>query len=180
MSSVASPAPISSRVQRPSPMGGGMELGDRQMPQPPAPSPFPGTRGAYLAQRQAPAPQNFTIPQPTQPPQFLQPEQGLLQRPVMPPTYAGAQSPTKMGGGYPAMAPPPVSGNPGMAGGGMTPTTQPVGVSVPVDVQPFISGGEGGFSTGGSYGTYATPLRGSNLQPEDYADLYGGRFSRGG
>lgn len=109
-----------------------------------------------------------------------QPVQGL-QQPVMPPTYAGAQPQTKMGGGYPAMPNPPttspVSGDPGMAGGGMTSTTQPVGVAVPVDVQPFIAGGEGGFSTGGSY---ATPLRGSDLIPEDYANLYGGRFGRGG
>jgi hypothetical protein len=110
---------------------------------------------------------------PTQQPQILPPQQPIIPVPI------GAQPQGKMGGGYPAASNPPmtspVSGDPGMAGGGMTPTTQPVGVSVPVDVQPFIAG-RGEFMGGGSYGA---PARGSDTMPEDYANLYGGRFGRG-
>lgn len=111
-----------------------------------------------------------------------QPQQPIIPVPVggpIIPTPVGAQPQGKMGGGYPSApvsgSPGPVSGDPGMAGGGMTPTTQPVGVAVPVDVEPFIAG-QGEFMGGGSYGA---PLRGSNIMPEDYANLYGGRFGRG-
>jgi hypothetical protein len=128
---------------------------------------------------------------PTQQPQILQPQQPMIpfsitQQPqILPPQQPmipfpiGAQLQGNLGAGYPVASNPPmtspVSGDPGMAGGGMTPTTQPVGVSVPVDVQPFIAG-RGEFMGGGSYGA---PLRGSDTMPEDYANLYGGRFGRG-
>ena len=205
MSTTASPAPMMNRssFQRPSPMGSGMRY-RQQMPG----SMDDQTRLAREAERLTKTMQNdpnltgydpnmYQLQGPSSLsdsqlyPDAFQTMPPQTQQPIMPlspmgsgmryrrQTPVGAQPQGKMGGGYPAASSPPmtspVSGDPGMAGGGMTPTTQPVGVSVPVDVQPFIAG-RGEFMGGGSYGA---PARGSDTMPEDYADLYGGRFGRG-